>query len=384
MKVAFLSVFAFDANISLINVLKEKCDITFYSEALHEVYNYIDKNQLEQLFTTGTHVKQIQRFGNLIPLDKTIIIKGCKMSSIFKKIYNSFRIDALLKKDNPDIIVIDNVTLTYLISVIRLRKKTLLIVHDQFQHSGEEFIVQKYLRKLFFRMIPNKLVLNNNQKEKFITENKLNKKNVHSSFLSVYEYLTYYSNSQSISNYSGFNILFFGRISPYKGIQFLLETFMDIISNYPDIDITLTIAGSGAFDFDINQYIKNSKISIINKFVAPEELSDLISKAAVVVCPYTDGTQSGVIMSAYAFRKPVIATNVGGLPEMVDHEKTGLIIEKNNKEQLKNAIMSLYQDRSILKRMSGNINQVYFEGNKSWKKAGELIYNVFLKMHKEH
>lgn len=375
MKVSFLSVFAFDANISLIDSLKTKCEISFFTEALHKVYNYIDREQLKEFVTVGKDVEQIKCFQDLIPLDNTYVIKGTRSSDIFRKIYNSYKINQLIKKINPDVIIIDNITFTYLWSAIRLRKKALLIVHDPFQHSGEEFVIDKYLRKFFFKLIDNKILLNNTQKDQFILENKEENENIHTSFLSVYNYLTYYNDPVKNMVTDEFNILFFGRISSYKGIQFLLDTYTDMISSKYQ-DITLTIAGSGDFDFDIDIYKSNPNIKILNKFVSPEELALLINDCSVVVCPYTDATQSGVVMSAFAFKKPVIATNVGGLPEMVTHQKTGIIIEKNNKKQLSEAIVLLYSNREIIETMSVNIESEYFNGDKSWKHSGELFFKA--------
>lgn len=385
MKVAFLSVFAFDANISLINALKDQCDVYFFTEALHQIYNYIDKDQLQKRITEANHVEQIQPFGDLIDLSKTFVIKGTKNSDLFRKIYNSYKIDAELKRIKPDVIVIDNITLTYVWSAIRLRKKALLIVHDPFQHSGEEFIIEKYLRKLFFRLISHKILLNNSQKDRFIKECGQNERYIHSSFLSIYTYLAYYHKNRHSENSSEeFNILFFGRISPYKGIRFLLETFISMLSAENIQNMTLTIAGSGDFDFDVSEYKSHPNIKIINTFVSPEDLSRLIAQSSVVVCPYTDATQSGVVMSAFALKKPVIATNVGGLPEMVEHGKTGIIIEKNNKKDLRNALLSLYTHPEKLDLMRANIEQEYFFGNKSWKHSAELFLEAIQSIRQEN
>lgn len=385
MKVAFLSVFAFDANISLINALKDQCDVYFFTEALHQIYNYIDKDQLQKRITEANHVEQIQPFGDLIDLSKTFVIKGTKNSDLFRKIYNSYKIDAELKRIKPDVIVIDNITLTYVWSAIRLRKKALLIVHDPFQHSGEEFIIEKYLRKLFFRLISHKILLNNSQKDRFIKECGQNERYIHSSFLSIYTYLLYYhKNRHSETSSEEFNILFFGRISPYKGIRFLLETFISMLSAENIQNMTLTIAGSGDFDFDVSEYKSHPNIKIINTFVSPEDLSRLIAQSSVVVCPYTDATQSGVVMSAFALKKPVIATNVGGLPEMVEHGKTGIIIEKNNKKDLRNALLSLYTHPEKLDLMRANIEQEYFFGNKSWKHSAELFLEAIQSIRQEN
>ena len=77
------------------------------------------------------------------------------------------------------------------------------------------------------------------------------------------------------------------------------------------------MAGGGKFHFDVSEYEALDYIGIRNRFIPDDEMVALIKNCAFMVCPYTDATQSGVIMSAFAFNKPVIATDVGGLPEMV-------------------------------------------------------------------
>ena len=380
MKVAFLSTFAFDANVSLISKLNEKCDIYFFTEALFNI-NYIDKDKLTKFISKGDEVDEIKRFENLIPLDKTYVIKGARQRDLFKKIYNSYNINKAINKINPDIIVLDNCLLTYFVTVFKRRKNCLLLVHDPFFHSGEKNLLDILLRKFYFSILDNKLILNENQKEEFIAHYKENPEKIFSSFLGVYEYLTYYQKPTS-QQAKTFNVLFFGRISPYKGIKFLLDAIVDIITNHHGINVTLTVAGSGSYDFDISSYYNYSQIKIINKFTTQEELAELIKQASVVVCPYIDATQSGVVMSSFAFQKPVIATNVGGLPEMVKNNVTGIIVEPKNSEDIKDAILKLYQSPDMLSKMSENIKNEYFEGGKSWEKSAELFMNAFETMQK--
>ena len=90
-----------------------------------------------------------------------------------------------------------------------------------------------------------------------------------------------------------------------------------------------------------------------------------------MVCPYTDATQSGVIMSSFAFNKPVIATNVGGLPEMVKHEHYGIIIPEKDSNTLAENIIMLWKHPEKLKKYSDNIKQDYNTGFQSWKQIAE-------------
>ncbi|WBV61534.1 glycosyltransferase family 4 protein [Chryseobacterium camelliae] len=375
MKVAYLTTIAFDANVSLIKELMNKCDVYFFTEAFSEANNYLNKEALSETITLGTKVDQIQRFSKMIPLEKTYVIKGVKQRNLFKKIYISYKINKILNEINPDVVLLDNHILTYFISAIKYRKKSLLIVHDPFFHSGENFLADRILRKLYFSFIDYKLLLNKNQTKDFINHYKQDPTKVFTSFLSVYEYLTSY-HDENYKKDSNLNVLFFGRISPYKGVKFLLDAFVEILKDDGKKNITLTVAGSGNFDFDINPYYSYPQIRIINNYIMPEELSRLINEATIVVCPYTDATQSGVIMSSFAFKKPVIVTNVGGLPEMVNHNKTGIVIEPKNVKAIKEAILYSYDNPDVLKKMAVNIENEYFYGEKSWKHSANHFWNA--------
>lgn len=379
MKIAFLSTFALDANASLINAMQKKCDIYFFIEALYEISNFLDKEKLQKTITVGTEVEELKNFSDFISLDKTYVIKGTRNIDIIKKLYISYKVNQLIKKINPDVIILDNYMLTYLVSTLEFRKKMLMVVHDPFLHSGENYFIDRCLRRFHFRMIKHKIILNEKQKDDFIEHYGFNAKYVHTSFLSIYDFLKFYQKDKNKVAPSDFNVLFFGRISPYKGIKYLLDAFVGLLSEKHG-NISLTIAGSGKFDFEVTEYLRYPEIKILNQYIYPENLAQLISNSSIIVCPYTDATQSGVIMSAFAFNKPVIATNVGGLPEMVEHEKTGLIVEPKNSEELHRALSSLFNNKNLLKEMSDNIKKEYSSGAKSWEISAEKFIEACIRV----
>lgn len=376
MRIVFLSTFAFDANVSLVHSLNKQNETYFITEAMYEVYNYLDKEQLTKLISNGTEVKQLQRFKDLIPLEKTFVVKGVRNSNILQKINNSFKIHKLVEKINPDVVLVDSHMLTYAVTSFLYRKKTVLLVHDPFLHSGEKFFIDNIFRRLYFSLIKTKILLNKNQKAEFIKYFKQDESHVFTSFLSIYNYLTYFS-KKSEKNSASFNVLFFGRISPYKGLKYLFDAFSEILQLKEFNNITLTVAGSGNFDFDIKPYTAFPQIKIINEFVQPDLLAELVQNSSVVICPYTDATQSGVVMSAYAFKKPVIATRVGGLPEMVDDGSTGLLIAPKDSRAIKEAVLKLYYHPEILQKMEENIEAEYYRGDKSWDHAAAQFMKVF-------
>ena len=113
------------------------------------------------------------------------------------------------------------------------------------------------------------------------------------------------------------NVLFFGRILPYKGLDVLLEAFRSLDPER----FHLIIAGEG----DVPA-ISAPNIEIDNRFVTDERLPAFFQRAHVVALPYHAASQSGVAQMAFAFGRPVVATRVGALPDIVHHEVNGLLV----------------------------------------------------------
>ena len=108
-----------------------------------------------------------------------------------------------------------------------------------------------------------------------------------------------------------------------------------------------------------------------------EELARLLKDCAFTVCPYTDATQSGVIMTSYSLCKPVVASNVGGLSEMVEEGKTGLLVPPKDVDSLANSIITLLKDDEKREYMADNIRNDYFAGDKSWKIIANKYINFY-------
>lgn len=125
-------------------------------------------------------------------------------------------------------------------------------------------------------------------------------------------------------------VLFFGFIRKYKGLDLLLEAFAIIKKQIPSIKLLI----AGEFYEDEKPYLElveklGIKGSLILKthFISDSEVKYYLCAADVLVQPYKNATQSGVTPLAYYFEKPMIVTNVGGLPALVPHEKCGLVTE---------------------------------------------------------
>lgn len=155
-------------------------------------------------------------------------------------------------------------------------------------------------------------------------------------------------------------ILFFGRIEPYKGIDLLLDAFSKVAQQLPHWK--LVIAGNG----DLSAYesaLRHPQIEVINKYIPDEEVAVLMKRSSIVILPYLEATQSGVIPIAYTFARPVIATCVGSLKEMVIHGQTGLIVPPNRPDELADAVKTLALDDALRAAMG---KQAYDLAMNAW------------------
>lgn len=125
-------------------------------------------------------------------------------------------------------------------------------------------------------------------------------------------------------------ILFFGFIRKYKGLDLLLEAMAN--EQIKAAGIKLLVAGE--FYGDEKQYQEQidtlgirDQLILRTDFIPDNEVRYYLCAADAVIQPYRNATQSGVTPLAYHFEVPMVVTNVGGLPSMVDDKKTGIVVE---------------------------------------------------------
>jgi glycosyltransferase involved in cell wall biosynthesis len=148
-------------------------------------------------------------------------------------------------------------------------------------------------------------------------------------------------------------ILFFGRIWEYKGLEYLIRAEPLISARIPNARIM--IAGQGE---DFSRYARMmthpDRFIVHNEFISEERTAEYFQRASVVVLPYIEASQSGVIPLAYSAAKPVIATTVGGLPEMVEHGRTGFLVPPRDPAKLADALVKLLLDKMLRRQMGIN------------------------------
>ncbi len=141
------------------------------------------------------------------------------------------------------------------------------------------------------------------------------------------------------------NLLFFGYIKQYKGLDILLEAMPAVLQKLPNLKLTIAgeVYGDKSSYLDIiRKHNLEKKIVFHDKYISNEEVQKFFLSADVCVLPYKHATQSGIIQLSYAFGVPVIASSVGGIPEVVQEGKTGYLVPANDIEALSQAIINFY------------------------------------------
>jgi len=171
-------------------------------------------------------------------------------------------------------------------------------------------------------------------------------------------------------------ILYFGYVRPYKGVMTLLEAMQRLREQQAEIGET-TLLVVGEFYDDEQKYRQRARalnldscVRFVADYVPNDHVARYFCAADVVALPYLSATQSGIAQIACNFDKPVIATNVGGLAEVVVHEKTGFLVPPNDPRALAEAMRKFYREN----REDGFAANVKIEKKKySWDRVVEAI-----------
>ena len=326
----------------------------------------------------ATRYPELKVYENYMDMSKVYIVNRTVMQdSSIQALMMTQKLICFIKRGKFDVVHTDCMLGMWNLILYKLfGKNMVLTVHDPFPHTGEITARKTFNYKMAMRSVRKFVLLNNKQKDKFCETYHVDSRQILINRLGVYDNIsTFVSTNESTHSH---NVLFFGRISPYKGIEYLCEAMMKVKKQVPDA--TLTIAGGGKMYFDIEPYQKQDWVKVINRYVGMEELAGLLQNCALSVCPYTDATQSGVIMTSYSLCKPVVATNVGGLGEMVEDGKTGLLVPPKDVDALAEAIIDLLKDDANRENMADNIRNDYFTGDKSWKVIAEKYIELYKKV----
>ena len=167
-------------------------------------------------------------------------------------------------------------------------------------------------------------------------------------------------------------LLYFGYIRAYKGLPFLIEAMAELVKH---LQVTLLVCGEFYEGRDyafhmIDRLGLKECVTIYDRFIPNEDVALYFCAADLVVLPYVSATQSGIVQVAYHYNKPVVITNVGGLPEVVPNGRTGYVVPPEDPSALAEAVLRFYREKRE-EQFSANIRT---EKRKySWDRMVEAI-----------
>lgn len=265
---------------------------------------------------------------------------------------------AHLRRLKPDYYHLDDLSPRQLLLIPHLYSrlsKVILNVHDPRPHLGE-FDLKNYIsRSLFRTLVKTYAVYSAYSRDCMdsLVKNR-NKKVV---MLKMMPYSVFAKFQSHENPEPAANISFIGRISPYKGVENFIEAAKIVNRSYPDQHFIIAGKKIPAYelkysDTDLEEY----HIEVREKHLSNTELVEIVNNSSLVVCPYLEATQSGVVMTAYALNRPVLVTNCGGLAESVRHGVTGLVASENTANGIAGMLMH-YIHNALFTGMSAAIQE---------------------------
>jgi glycosyltransferase involved in cell wall biosynthesis len=254
-----------------------------------------------------------------------------------------FKADFIHFQEIPDVIT------PLQIAFFNLFTRTVLTVHDPLAHSGRDsnLLSIVYLLRDFGRRRAGRIVVHG----QFCRDALANSyPDLASRTVSAPHGVLMVPNS-GFGKPDPASILFFGRMEKYKGLDVVYEAVKILIGR--GVRHRITIAGRGSAMDELRDALAAlPTVTVIARFVDPRETSRLFQSAAVVVLPYKDATQSGVLGAAFGNHRPVVASRVGGLPDAVTDGINGLLIEPGDPQALADALQRVVQDDALRERLS--------------------------------
>lgn len=247
---------------------------------------------------------------------------------------------------------------------------TTAICHDPKAHSGANRAEKLYYN--FYHNVNDVFVLTRSftaetanlyklplDRVHFVPHGRMNMYKVNDEFESIQSKYT-----------KDFHFLFFGRIEKYKGLHILAEAYKKVSEKCCNCE--LTILGNGNFEEYREEYDKLPNVHLINRFIENDEIGNYFAlKNTIVIVPYTDATQSGVIPIAFEFGTPVIASDVGGLKEQLNDGHLGMLYSNNDPEELASCMMNAVRNPDFMTEQKPLM--LKYRETIEWPQIGELL-----------
>jgi glycosyltransferase involved in cell wall biosynthesis len=236
----------------------------------------------------------------------------------------------------------------YLPFLKRHNVTVLFTIHDAEFHLGEESVLLGMLQKIIFSRAQAFATLTHFVKNRFIAISDT-RKPVYVVPNSIVNHLTELQRPRKFPSGRVIKLLFIGRVVYYKGIDLLLEAAGKLRER--SVKFELTIAGRGDLQHQRSK-IESLNIKLENDWISDQRFAELLSDHDVVILPYREASQSGVVYNAFNAALPIVCTPVGGLQECVENVVNGLVTGAVTGDAIADAIEKIVSNKNLYERLS--------------------------------
>jgi glycosyltransferase involved in cell wall biosynthesis len=265
-------------------------------------------------------------------------------------IYSMLTMKQIIKNLQPDVLHVQETNDPWYDFTLLFSKMPPLVttIHDIFRHPGDRQNIfgADYTKRISFYRSQQIIVHAELLKQTLQNQFRIPGKNINvlpnGELGSLYQ-----RRSKNIDiQQEPYTLLFFGRVWPYKGLKYLLAAMPLIANKFPNIK--LIIAGKGE---NLKKYFpqgyNQQNIEILNDFIPPSEVASIFQRSKIIVLPYIEASQSGVVSLAYGMNKLVVASAIGGLQEVIKPEQDGLLVPPCDVQALADAIIRLLSEPQL-------------------------------------
>lgn len=229
--------------------------------------------------------------------------------------------------------------------------KNALVVHDAAPHPGDGHLLRRMMMRNDFRQADLLISLTDQVGKRLVAEQGIAPGKIMTSWLGPFRYQDQAKISARRLGEAPFHLLFFGRLLPYKGLDLLIAA-MRILAD-EQFPVKLRLVGHGPLDLGPLP----DNIQLQRGWVAEEAIPSLFDDIDLVVLPYQEASQSGVLPIAQTLAVPSLVTPVGGLLEQVDHGESGFIANEISALGLAQSIRLALSDRPRYDALSAYLAQ---------------------------
>lgn len=375
--VYYTSTHFLDLSLDIINVLKRQVQLHVFIEVTSaskkSTVADIEGFPEGKILASPAELLSAKSYAELAPyFDGTVsvhfVIHRHQTGFSWSTIQASKQVWNFIKPFKPQIVHFEGYTLRtvgllpFLLSV----KKIFLTVHDPVPHTGEGSWKISLPNFLFFNLPVKKFIVLYSEFAAKLFATNYNKVTAPQVIVKMQPY-SYYKKSKGTDEAVPHHLLFFGRLSPYKGVDVLLRAMQSVTQHFPNEKLVIAGKSTNGYELPADQISElYNNVEVINRYVTNDELIELIAGAKFIICPYLDATQSGVLMTAYALNVPVIASNVGSFPEYITHNVNGLLTPPANHAELAKAI-ALALNNNYHDELKRNLTAL--NGQQSWEQS---------------